>query len=179
MNHKASRISINCAPLPCSFSPSLCLPLLYDGVRVRAFLYMYTSPHAHAPPHSGSRVTGELEETSARSSIEVSSSSLLRSGCVSLFASYKKANGRTFVNASKTHSTENTREKREKKKNSNVSHVPISRKREGATFARYRHLINLESAIFVCPLSLLYFRLPPLLSLPVRCEMKLSHARNS
>lgn len=116
MNHKASRISINCAPLPRSFTPSLCPPLLYDGVRVRVFLRMYTSPHAYAPPHSGSRVTGELEETSAVVDRSLSSSSLLRSGCVSLFASYKKANGRTFVNASKTHSTENTREKKKKKK---------------------------------------------------------------
>jgi len=67
---------------------SLRLPLLYDDVCVSIYMCL----QAYAPPHSGSRVTGELEETSAvvdRSLVLLPAA--LR--CVSLFASYKKANG--------------------------------------------------------------------------------------
>lgn len=169
MNHKASRISINCTLLPCPFS--LFLSLYHFRMMVYVSIYIYL--HAYAPPHSGSRVTGELEETSA---VVDRSLVLLPAAlcCVSLFATYKKV--KTVLNdtnALKAYSTENSREKK-----------IIRLARFDLAETRKSHFRTLSTSYksqkcnnhFPSPL---YFRFPPLLSLPVRCEMKLSHARNS
>lgn len=78
--------------------------------------------------------------------------------CVSLFASYKKANSRTWYGRVKGTPPERVLEKTR----TSLSHVVISSRKRGkkGIFARYRRVVNPESAISLSLfLSLLSFAL--------------------